>query len=202
MAVLPEIIVTSLAILLLFIDATFGEERAAKWLPWIAVLGLVGALASGVYYPASGLYFRGFVEVDTFTQFFRFIFIVLALFTVLVAPSYLTRHRVPRAEFYATVLFSTVGAMTIALSTDLITLFIGLELMSIPVYVLAGLQRRDRWSNEAALKYFLLGAFSSAILVYGFAWLFGLAGSTDLAAIAEAVAREGLSPVVVVALAL
>ena len=203
MAVLPEIIVTSLAILLLFIDATVGEERAAKWLPWIAVLGLVGALASGVYYPASGLYFRGFVEIDAFTQFFRFIFIVLAIFTVLVAPSYLTRHRVPRAEFYGTVLFSTVGAMTIALSTDLITLFVGLELMSIPVYVLAALQRRDEYSNEAGLKYFLLGAFSSAILVYGFAWLFGIAGSTEYSRIAEAVAQEGLSsPAVVVAISL
>ncbi len=203
LAVLPEVVVTSLAILLLGIDATVGEERAAKWLPWIAVVGLVGALASGVYYPASGLYFRGFVEVDAFTAFFRFVFIVLALFTVLVAPSYLTRHRVPRAEFYATVLFSTVGAMTIALSTDLITLFVGLELMSIPVYVLAAFQRRDEYSNEAGLKYFLLGAFSSAILLYGFAWLFGIAGSTEYTRIAEAVAQEGFaSPAVVVALSL
>ena len=203
LAVLPEVVVTALAVLILGIDATVGEERAARWLPWVAAAGLVGALASGVYYPASGLFFRGFVEVDAFTAFFRFVFIVLALFTVLVAPSYLTRQHVPRAEFYATVLFSTVGAMTVALSTDLITLFVGLELMSIPVYVLAGLQRRDEYSNEAGLKYFLLGAFSSAILVYGFAWLFGIAGSTEYSRIAEAVAQEGLgSPAVIVALSL
>lgn len=203
MAVLPEVIVTGLVILVLFIDATFGEERAAPWLPWVTVVGLVAALASGVYYPASGLFFRGFVEIDAFTSFFRFVFIVLALFTVLIAPSYLTRQRVPRAEFYGTVLFSTVGAMTIALSTDLITLFVGLELMSIPVYVLAALQRRDQYSNEAGLKYFLLGAFSSAILVYGFAWLFGISGSTEYSRVAEAVAQEGLgSPAVIVALSL
>ena len=141
--------------------------------------------------------------MDGFAAFFRLVFIVLAAFTALVAPTYLRREGVPAAEFHATVLFSTVGAMTIALSTDLITLFVGLELMSIPVYVLAGLQRRDRWSNEAALKYFLLGAFSSAILVYGFAWLFGIAGSTEYSRIEEAVAQEGLgSPAVIVALSL
>src|SRR5207245_6269104 len=89
--------------------------------------------------------------------------------------------RGPEGEYYATVLSSTLGAMTIALSTDLITLFVGLELMTIPVYVLAGIQRRDRFANEAALKYFLLGAFSSALLVYGFAWLFGIIGSTRYA---------------------
>jgi NADH-quinone oxidoreductase subunit N len=203
LAVLPEVLVTAVAILVLAVDATVGEERAARWLPWIAVAGLLAALAGGVYYPASGTYFRGFVEIDAFTSFFRFVFIVLALFTVLVAPSYLTRQRVPRAEFYAIVLFSTVGAMTVALSTDLVTLFVGLELMSIPVYVLAGLQRRDQYSNEASLKYFLLGAFSSAILVYGFAWLFGISGSTEYTRIAEAVAREGFSsPAVIVALSL
>ena len=202
-AVLPEAIVTLTAILVLAFDGVVGEERARPWLPALTIVGLAAALASPLAYPASGQFFRGFVLIDQFAAFFRLVFIVLAGFTALVAPSYLKRERVPAAEFYATVLFSTVGAMTIALATDLITLFVGLELMSIPVYVLAGLQRRDRYANEASLKYFLLGAFSSAILVYGFAWLFGIAGSTDLAAISQAVGRAGLSsPAVVVALAL
>jgi len=83
--------------------------------------------------------------------------------------------------------------MTIALSTDLITLFVGLELMTIPVYVLAGIQRRDRYANEAALKYFLLGAFSSALLVYGFAWLFGITGSTRFTEIATGLRSLGLA---------
>jgi len=203
LAVLPEVVVTGVAILVLTIDAILGEERAAPWLPWVAVTGLVAALASAVAFPATGLYFGGFVVIDPFTAFFRLVFVVLAIFTVLVAPGYLRRQRVPAAEFYGIVLFSTIGAMTIALATDLITLFVGLELMSIPVYVLAALQRRDQYSNEAGLKYFLLGAFSSAILVYGFAWLFGIAGSTEYGRIAEAVAGEGLSsPAVIVALSL
>src|SRR2546425_12080645 len=82
--------------------------------------------------------------------------------------------------------------MTIALSTDLITLFVGLELMTIPVYVLAGIQRHDRYANEAALKYFLLGAFSSALLVYGFAWLYGVTGSTRYIDLATGLQRIGL----------
>jgi NADH-quinone oxidoreductase subunit N len=203
LAVLPETIVTLVAILILTFDATVGERRARPWLPWLTVAGLAIALTSPAWSPASGLFFGGFVAVDDFARFFRLVFIVLAAFTVLIAPPYLEREDVPAAEFYATVLFSTVGAMTIALATDLITLFVGLELMSIPVYVLAGLQRKDRFANEASLKYFLLGAFSSAILVYGFAWLFGISGSTDLARIASAVGAAGLgSPPVVVALAL
>ena len=202
-AVLPEVIVTLTAIVLLGLAAIVGDERARPWMPWLMLLGLAAALASPFAYPFSGLAFGGFVVVDEFTSFFRLVFVVLAGFTALIAAPYLRRERVPDAEFYATVLFSTVGAMTIALSTDLITLFVGLELMSIPVYVLAGLQRRDRYSNEAALKYFLLGAFSSAILVYGFAWLFGIAGSTELAQVSSAVAKAGVgSPEVVVALAL
>ena len=162
-------------------------------LPAITVAGLAAALASGPLVTAEVTYFSGFVRVDTFTTFFRAVFIGLAAFATLVAPSYLHRRAVPAGEYYATVLFSTVGAMTIALSTDLITLFVGLELMTIPVYVLAGMQRQDRYSNEAALKYFLLGAFSSALLLYGFAWLYGVAGSTSFTEIARAVAREGLA---------
>lgn len=202
LAVLPETIVAGVAILVLAFDAVVGERRSRGWLPWLVILGLVGALAAMVYVPASGGYFRGFVLIDGFTQFFRFVFVVLAVLTVLVAPSYLARHHVPAAEFYGTMLFSTSGAMTIALSTDLITLFVGLELMTIPVYVLAGLQRRDEWSNEAGLKYFLLGAFSSAILLYGLAWLFGISGSTQYAEIANALGRDISSPAVIVALSL
>src|SRR5437667_6025880 len=83
--------------------------------------------------------------------------------------------------------------MTIALSADLITLFIGLETMTIPIYVLAGIQRSDRFANEAALKYFLLGAFSSALLLYGFAWLYGITKSTDFATITSVLAAQGVA---------
>ena len=192
-AVLPEVVVTATACLILLADAVVDRAVARIWMPILAVLGLLVAIFSGPLTVASHTAFGGFVVVDTFTTFFRVLFCILAIFAVVVAPEYLERRAIPAAEFYATILFSTVGAMTIALASDLITVFIGLELMTIPIYVLAGMARRDRFSNEAALKYFLLGAFSSAMLLYGFAWLYGLSGTTAFSGIAEAIAAGGLT---------
>ncbi|TMB94546.1 MAG: NADH-quinone oxidoreductase subunit N [Chloroflexi bacterium] len=189
----PELIVAITACVVLVVDPLLPRSSARVWLPAITVAGLVAALAAPRFAPVTGLYFGGFVNVDAFTTFFRAVFILLALFGTAVAPAYLFRKQVPEGEYYATVLFSTLGAMTIALSTDLITLFVGLELMTIPVYVLAGIQRRDRFANEAALKYFLLGAFSSALLVYGFAWLFGITGSTRFDEIAKSLQATGIA---------
>lgn len=201
-AVLPEIVVTITALLILVSDALLDRRTARRWLPLLAVAGLVAAIGSGPLTTTGGSYFSGFVVVDTFATFFRVLFCVLAILAILVAPEYLERRRIPAGEYYATVLFSTIGAMTIALSADLISLFVGIELMTIPVYVLAAMQRRDRYSNEAGLKYFLLGAFSSAILLYGFAWLYGIAGTTTYAGITAVVARDGLTGTTAVALAL
>jgi NADH-quinone oxidoreductase subunit N len=191
-AVYPEIVVTAVALFLLVVDAGLDRRRASVALPLFTIGGLVIALAA-VFRPlAPGAYFNGFVTIDAFTSFFRVVFILLAIFATAVSPAYLARRGVPAAEYYAIICFSTVGAMTIALSADLITLFIGLETMTIPIYVLAGIQRTDRYANEAALKYFLLGAFSSALLLYGFAWLYGIARSTDYAAIAGVLATQGI----------
>ena len=192
-AVAPEIIVTVVAMLILVADAMLGRRRAATLLPLITVAGLLIALASTLAGAPAGRYFHGFVNVDAFATFFRAVFILLAIFAALVSAEYLARRRVPAGEYYAIICFSTVGAMTIALSADLITLFVGLETMTIPIYVLAGIQRSDRYANEAALKYFLLGAFSSALLLYGFVWLYGIAGSTDFTAIATVLAAQGIA---------
>jgi len=202
-AVYPEIIVTVVACLVLVGEAALGRRRAANALPAITVAGLILALVATFTVVPLGQYFRGFVIVDAFTGFFRAVFIVLAVFATLVSPAYLTRRHIPAGEYYATICFSTVGAMTIAVSSDLITLFVGLELMTIPIYVLAGIQRGDRYSNEAALKYFLLGAFSSALLLYGFVWLYGVTRATDFVAIASYLVANGVaSGSTIVALAL
>src|SRR5881396_3311183 len=192
-AVYPEIIVTAVAIIVLVADAVLDRRRAPTALPIITIAGLVVALASVFNDVPAGQYFRGFVTIDAFATFFRAVFIILAIFAAAVSPAYLARRMVPPGAYYAIICFSTVGAMTIALSADLITLFIGLETMTIPIYVLAGIQRSDRYANEAALKYFLLGAFSSALLLYGFVWLYGIAGSTDFTAIATVLAAQGIA---------
>jgi NADH-quinone oxidoreductase subunit N len=191
--ILPEVIVTITACVVLIADGLLPKGQSRLVLPAMTVVGLALALLGGPLTTTAGQYFGGYVQIDTFTTFFRAVFILLAAFATLVAPSYLERRRISPGEYYATICFSTVGAMTIALSTDLITLFVGLELMTIPIYVLAGMQRRDRFANEAALKYFLLGAFSSALLVYGFAWLYGISGSTRYVDIAIELQRIGLA---------
>ncbi|HEV8228466.1 MAG TPA: NADH-quinone oxidoreductase subunit N [Candidatus Limnocylindria bacterium] len=191
--ILPEIVVTITASAVLVIDGILRRATSRLVLPAVTVVGLGLAFLAGPLAPPAGQYFGGYVQVDTFATFFRAVFLLLAAFATLVAPSYLERRGIPAGEYYATICFSTVGAMTIALSTDLITLFVGLELMTIPVYVLAGMQRRDRFANEAALKYFLLGAFSSALLVYGFAWLYGITGSTRFVDIASELQRIGIA---------
>ena len=203
--IIPELLVAITAMTVLVADSLMSRAAARNWLPLITVVGLLAALITPTgfvqlwQYPSSvttELALRpaaAFIQVDGFTNFFRSVFIILAIFGTLVAPSYLVRKRIPQGEYYATLLFSTLGAMTIVLATDLITLFVGIELMTIPVYVLAGIQRRDPYANEAALKYFLLGAFSSALLVYGFAWLFGITGSTRFVEITAALASTGLA---------
>jgi len=202
-AVYPEIIVTAVAMIVLVTDAVLDRRRAPTALPIITIAGLVVALASVFNDVPAGQYFRGFVTVDAFATFFRAVFIILAIFAAAVSPAYLARRMVPAGEYYAIICFSTVGAMTIALSADLITLFIGLETMTIPIYVLAGIQRSDRFANEAALKYFLLGAFSSALLLYGFAWLYGVAHATDFVTIAGVLTSQGIANgTTIVALAL
>ena len=202
-AVYPEIIVTAVAMIVLVVDAVLDRRRAPTALPIITIAGLVVALASVFNEVPAGQYFRGFVTIDAFATFFRAVFIILAIFAAAVSPAYLARRTVPAGEYYAIICFSTVGAMTIALSADLITLFIGLETMTIPIYVLAGIQRSDRFANEAALKYFLLGAFSSALLLYGFAWLYGIAHATDFVTIAGVLTSQGIANgTTIVALAL
>ncbi len=193
LAVLPEILVTATACLVLLVDASLDRRSARLWLPVVTVLGLIGAILSGPFVIASHTAFGGFIVIDTFTAFFRVLFCILAIFATVVAPEYLSRRSIPAGDYYATVLFSTVGAMTIVLATDLITIFVGLELMTIPVYVLAGMARKDRYSNEAALKYFLLGAFSSALLLYGFTWLYGISGTTSFVGVADAVTKRGFN---------
>src|SRR5947207_5693314 len=202
-AVYPEIIVTAVALIVLVADAILDRRRAAFALPVLTIAGLIVALAAVFNLVPAAQYFRGFVTIDAFTSFFRAVFIILAIFAAAVSPAYLGRRGVPPGEYYAIICFSTLGAMTTALSSDLITHFIALETMTIPVYVLAGIQRTDRFANEAAIKYFLLGAFSSALLLYGFVWLYGVTKATDFATIANVLAAQGIANApTIVALAL
>src|SRR5215210_3698900 len=132
--------------------------------------------------------FYGTVRVDGFAVAFKLIFLLSAALTVAVSLRYLDVEGEQRGEYYSLVLFATTGMMFLASGYDLIVLYISLELMALTFYVLVGYTKRERRSNEAGMKYFLLGAFSSGILLYGMSMLFGVAGSTNLAQIARKVA--------------
>ena len=148
--------------------------------------------------------FMGTLVVDRFAIYFFYLFLVGAAIAILMSMRYLEIEQENHGEFYALLLFSVVGMMCMAAGYDIVLLFIGLELMAISTYVLVGFLRRDKRSNEAALKYLLLGAFSSGLFAYGLSLFYGLTGSTNLGVIArklaEVMAARPHDPVVAFAL--
>jgi NADH-quinone oxidoreductase subunit N len=163
-----------------------------KWLN--AVLAMVGVVWAGYDLwearNTTGFGFANAVQVDPFYIFFGFLFLASTALVILLSVRYLEIEAEHHGEYYALMLFATVGMLFMAAGMDLVTLFIGLETMALSFYVLAGFLRSDKRSNEGALKYLLLGAFSSGILAYGFSLLYGISGSTNLLAIQSAVAAR------------
>ena len=161
----------------------------------LAVVGFLVLWTGGT----PGTAFGGMYKVDNLTTFLDVVFVAIVALSCLFAPDYLEPRGLPVAEFAAILVFALAGAMLVAASADLLVLFLGLELMVIPGYLLAGYHKRDALSTEGAIKYFLLGSFSSAIFLFGLAYVWGLTGSTritDVAArIGEVVAGQAtLSP--------
>jgi NADH-quinone oxidoreductase subunit N len=143
--------------------------------------------------------FGGAYRVDALTTFLDILFVAIIAMTLLFGPDYLTPRDLPFAEFAAVLVFAMSGAMLISASTDLLVLFLGLELMVLPGYLLAGYHKSDSYSTEGAIKYFLLGSFSSAIFLFGLAYVWGLTGTTRVDGVAEqlraiASGSAGLSP--------
>jgi NADH-quinone oxidoreductase subunit N len=190
--ILPFGLLTAWACVLLLVDLFVRRTGLTAFL---AALGL--ALALGTTLSQVGLAetgFSGMVVVDSFSTFVNALLLVTGLLGVAVAYDYLKRLGLERGEYYVLLLFSVTGMMLMAQAADLITVFLALELLSIPLYVLAAFARPRQESEEAGLKYFLLGAFSTGFVVYGIALVFGATGSTSLRAIVEAAARGAASP--------
>jgi NADH-quinone oxidoreductase subunit N len=174
----PWLTLTVTAILILVLDALSPKGRKANF-SWLALAGLALAAVQTIgLWGRGGTDFVRMVYVDNYSCFFYMIFILGAALTVLISRSYLEEYGKDMGEYYALMLFATVGMMLMAAGAHLIMIFLGLEIMSIAVYVLAGFFREDLRSNEAALKYLILGSFSSAFLLFGMAMLYGAAGGT------------------------
>jgi NADH-quinone oxidoreductase subunit N len=135
--------------------------------------------------------FSGLHVVDMYAAFFKLVFLVSAAIVILLSIRFLQDQQVPEGEFYALLLFATLGAMLMASAYDLLSLFVGLETLSISTYALCGFLKKDQRCNEGALKYLLMGAFSTGVLLYGMVLLYGFAGGTGLDAIAKAAAMAG-----------
>jgi len=198
---LIAIAITAMGVLLAGVRVDDEESEGLGWLS-LAGLGVAFIFALGIV-GQSALTFGGSIAVDGYSAFFELIILLTAAFTILMSLDYAGDNRIAGAEYYSLILFSTLGMMLMATAGDLIVIFLGLETMSIAVYVLAGLRRRDPRSNEAAIKYFLLGAFSTGFLLYGIALVYGATGSIRLGAIHAAIAGAGTSsPLLLLGLAM
>jgi NADH-quinone oxidoreductase subunit N len=201
---LPGLIVAATALVVMAADAIGrGPDRDA--LAGFGIAGLAAAAASAIWLWAEGGGAGGFADTvrgDRYALFVTVLVCTASLLTVLMSVEYLREHPLPAGEYHTLILLATSGMIFLAAANDLIVLFLALEIMSVAVYVLAGLLRRDARSTEAALKYFLLGAFASGFLLYGIAFFYGAAGSTRLDLIAEAVASDGLTAFALLGIAL
>ncbi|RPH92790.1 NADH-quinone oxidoreductase subunit N [candidate division KSB1 bacterium] len=183
LGVLPETILVITALLVIVADAV-RRRYDAKCLPIISVLGLIAsAVAAMANWGDGGTVFNGTVFSDGFSSLFRVLFAVIGILTVLFSPHYMKISSMRLGEYYALILTGLFGMMVMAMAANLLLFFLGLETMSISLYVLAGSQRNDVKSAEAGMKYLVLGAFSSGFLLYGIALLYASVGSVDYEAI-------------------
>jgi len=198
---LPITLLTLFALGILLMDFLLSKD--VKWVNAITALfgvsfSIVGVwmfqrLLEEVKAPAwRGM--LGTMQVDPFAIYFFYLFLAATAISILISVRYLETENESHGEYYALMLLSVVGMMCMAAGVDIVLIFIGLELMAISTYVLVGFLRRDRRSNEAALKYLLLGAFSSGIFAYGLSLLYGLTGTTDLNGIQQELLRRASDP--------
>ena len=190
----PELILTACACVALVMEVIL-PYRKSKLTAYFSLVGVALAfvsLALQWWYMGSSLPFDGFygmVRIDGFALLFKAIFLIAAALAIGISTRFLDIEGEQHGEYYALVLFATVGMMFIACGYDLISLYISLELMALTFYVLVAFTKREKKSNEAAMKYFLLGAFSSGVLLYGMSLLYGIAGSTNIGEIGSRLSR-------------
>ncbi len=190
-AIMPSLVLTCFGLGLLMISV-FSPRGKTTHVAWISVIALVvTGIVSVAAWNKPEFGFAGHVALDNFATFFNITFLFAAGLTILMSDDYLKREGYPVGEYYALILFTTAGAMWMASGTDLMTIFLGLEVLSISLYVLAGFFRGQLRSNEAGLKYFLLGAFSTGFLLYGIALLYGVTGTTNVADIGIFLSENG-----------
>jgi NADH-quinone oxidoreductase subunit N len=199
-AVIPIVIVALSATAALLAEA-FRQPGERMPIGGLGLIGLTGAAVASVLLwdrDATGF---GAVRADNFALFLNLVLCAVGILTILLSASAIEREGLPPGEYYSLMLFSISGMMLMGSATDLLVIFLALEILSLGVYVLTGIKRTSAAGAEAAFKYFLLGAFSSAFFLYGIAFTFIVAGTTELGQVGRAVAADSMNPGIPVALA-
>ena len=194
MYIMPEIVLVAVGIVVLLVDAFTGREAGRRAVAYVALVGALAAFASLRLAPLSAQpSMNGMFVPDGFTFFFRSVILGAVTVVILLSIEYVEKQQMAAGAFYAVLLFAATGALFMVGAGNVITFYIGLETLTIPSYVLAGMMRDER-SNEAGIKYCLNGAMASAVLLYGFSLLYGATGTTDLVGMADALRTSALGP--------
>jgi NADH-quinone oxidoreductase subunit N len=193
--IMPELIICIVGVVVMLVDAF--AKPSQRWVTGsISMAGLIAAGASSVWlwlsWSVPNEAFNGMIVLDQLRLGFTFVFLIVSALTILVSMVWVEKERLPAGEFHSLLMFATAGMMFMASAGDLVIVFLGLEILSIATYVMCGFRRTDIRSNESSMKYFILGSFSSAFLLYGIALTYGatsttagLAGTTNIAEIAR-----------------
>ncbi|MEK9136844.1 MAG: NADH-quinone oxidoreductase subunit N [Bacteroidota bacterium] len=197
----PLTVISLAAVIVLVVESL--SDKTERLNCWLTIIGLLAAIAAALAsLDSSGTAYNEMLATGGYANYFSVVFCLAGLLTVMLSPSYIKKESIGHGEYYSMVLFAVAGMMLMAAAADLITFFLGLELMSISFYVMAGFARKRIISNEAALKYFLLGAFATGFLLYGIALLYGATGTTNLAVIATGIALFSTNILFIVGLGL
>jgi NADH-quinone oxidoreductase subunit N len=202
--ILPEIILTVFGTIVMMADPLFEDHNDRKALGIFSAFGVLAAIAATVYQSAPQFRGNGFfnmVRVDAFSIFFHMVVLLVALAAILMSFEYLSVQHLKHGEYYGLILYGAVGMALMSSATELVLIFIALEISSISTYVLAGFRRKHAESTESSIKYFLLGSFATAFFLYGVALMFGATGSTQVDTIAASL-RNGAPTLAYIAVAL
>jgi NADH-quinone oxidoreductase subunit N len=200
-ALAPDLVVVGVLCVVLVADLFLPDDRKAV-LPSLAGLGLLGAIVPVLTLAVDGsdrVMFGGAYVVDDFALVLKALFLVAGYVVVLLSTNYIAEGDYAEGEYYFLLLCSILGMTVMASARDLITIFVALEMLSIPAYLLAGWRKRDTKGNEAGVKYYLMGVFATGVLLYGMSLLYGVAGTTQLVGIREALATGESIPIITMA---
>ena len=203
-ALLPELVLTITAVLIMLAEPMLAPGASRKPLGWLAVIGTIGSGVASWYQLSFGTLhaYSGTIQVDAFSVLFHYVIAAVVLVTLLTSLDYFEGNASHAGEYFALVLFGAVGMMFMTSSVELLMVFVGLEISSISTYILAGFRKGSSTGSEASIKYFLLGSFATAFFLYGIALAFGATGSTNIFAIAHGLGTTATPTMAFLALAM